>query len=61
LIHYGDGPAYALVREDERRDQEARFFHSDDRALVEHLAFRLHRELSMPHDIQPIPHLEGGS
>jgi two-component system cell cycle response regulator len=61
LIHYGDGPAYALVREDGRRDQEARFFHSDDRALVEHLAFRLHRELSMPHDIQPTPHLEGGS
>jgi len=48
LIHYGDGPAYALVREETRNGAEARLFHTDDRSLVEHLAFRLQEELSVP-------------
>jgi len=58
LIHYGDGPAYALVREEGGRDQEPRLFHSQDRALVEHLAFRLQRELALPREIPPTPHRE---
>ena len=45
LIHYGDGPAYALIREEARNGAQARVFHTDDRSLVEHLAFRLHDEL----------------
>ncbi len=48
IIHYGDGPAYAMIREDGRNGSPARLFHTDDRGLVEHLAFRLQEELSLP-------------
>jgi len=48
LIHYRDGPAYALVREEGRNGAPARFFHTSDRSLVEHLTFRLQEELSVP-------------
>ena len=48
LVHYGDGPAYALIREEARDGVEARTFHTDDRSLVEHLAFRLQEELALP-------------
>ncbi|MGI9592003.1 MAG: response regulator [Myxococcota bacterium] len=48
LIHYGDGPAYALIREEARNGAQARVFHTDDRSLVEHLAFRLQDELDVP-------------
>jgi diguanylate cyclase (GGDEF)-like protein len=48
LIHYRDGPAYALVREEGRNGAPARFFHTSDRSLVEHLTFRLQEELAVP-------------
>ena len=48
LIHYGDGPPYALVREEGQRGAPARLFHTSDRGLVEHLAFGLQQELALP-------------
>ncbi len=48
LIHYGDGPPYALVREEGPRGAPARLFHTSDRGLVEHLAFGLQQELALP-------------
>ena len=49
LIHYGDGPPYALVREEGPRGAPARLFHTSDRGLVEHLALGLQQELALPH------------
>jgi diguanylate cyclase (GGDEF)-like protein len=51
VIHYGDGPAYALVRDAKDGSGKARFFHTSDRSLVEHLAFRLQRELAVPSQV----------
>jgi diguanylate cyclase (GGDEF)-like protein len=48
LIHYRDGPAYALVREEGRNGAPGRLFHTSDRSLVEHLTFRLREELAVP-------------
>jgi diguanylate cyclase (GGDEF)-like protein len=48
LIHYRDGPAYAVVREEGRNGAPARLFHTSDRSLVEHLTFRLQEELAVP-------------
>jgi diguanylate cyclase (GGDEF)-like protein len=48
LIHYRDGPVYALVREEGRNGVPARLFHTSDRSLVEHLTFRLQEELAVP-------------
>ena len=48
VIHYGDGPAYALVRDAKQGAGKTRFFHSSDRSLVEHLAFRLQQDLALP-------------
>jgi diguanylate cyclase (GGDEF)-like protein len=56
LIHYRDGPAYALVREEGRNGAPARLFHTSDRSLVEHLTFRLQEELAVP----PVLGHEGG-
>ncbi|MBW2269012.1 MAG: response regulator [Deltaproteobacteria bacterium] len=47
LIHYGGGPAYAWVRESDGAEP-ARLFHTNNRQLVEHLAFGLHDELALP-------------
>jgi len=43
LVYLGETPAYAWIRE--RDGDGASFFHSSDRALVEHLAFQLQRDL----------------
>ena len=49
LLYYGDGPVYAMVGGDKASPEgEARFFHTGDRALVEHLAFQLKRDLGIP-------------
>jgi diguanylate cyclase (GGDEF)-like protein len=48
LIHYRDGPAYALIREEGRNGAPTRFFHTSDRSLVEHLTFRLQQEFAVP-------------
>ena len=53
VIHYGDGPAYALVRDAHEDNGQSRFFHTGDRSLVEHLAFRLQRELAMLQNLWP--------
>jgi len=45
LVHYGDGPVYALIREEGHQGSPGRLFHTSDRGLVEHLAFRLQEEL----------------
>jgi DNA-binding response OmpR family regulator/GGDEF domain-containing protein len=49
MLYYGDGPVYAMVAS-ERTDGEGEqpFFHTSDRALVEHLAFQLKRDLGIP-------------
>lgn len=44
LLYYGDGPAYALVSDTAGHSM----FHTADRALVEHLALQLQRDLGIP-------------
>jgi hypothetical protein len=53
VLLFGDGPAYAMVRGERAGRDGVAFFHSDDRSLVEHLAFQLQRELALPED--PVP------
>jgi hypothetical protein len=49
MLYYGDGPVYAMVGRDKKdANGEQRFFHTNDRALVEHLAFQLKRDLGIP-------------
>ncbi len=47
VLHYGDGPAYALVS-DVQAGQSAAIRHTADRHLVEHLVFQLQRDLGIP-------------
>jgi len=50
LIYYGDGPAYAMLAEPGRGAGGGTrwpMFHTSDRALVEHLAFQLQRDLGV--------------
>jgi hypothetical protein len=54
LVYYGEGPAYALVRDEKESDGETQFFHTGDRNLVAHLAFRLQAEISVPASIDPV-------
>ena len=49
MLYYGDGPVYAMVgvsRPD--ADGGQAFFHTSDRALVEHLVFQLKRDIGIP-------------
>jgi diguanylate cyclase (GGDEF)-like protein len=55
LIHFGDGPAYALVSDDGPSEDGARLFHTSQRSLIEYLALRLQSELSVPLAIWPHP------
>ena len=48
LLHFGDGPAYALVCGHKSEQDGVRLFHTSERALVEYLAFRLQKELNAP-------------
>jgi diguanylate cyclase (GGDEF)-like protein len=48
LLHFGDGPAYALVCGHKSEQDGVRLFHTSERALVEYLAFRLQKELNVP-------------
>lgn len=48
LVYYGEGPAYALLRQRESDGGSGGIFHTADRALVEHLAFQLQRDLGLP-------------
>jgi hypothetical protein len=47
VIYYGEGPAYALLRERGESGADPPFFHTSDRSLVEHLAFQLQRDLGV--------------
>jgi diguanylate cyclase (GGDEF)-like protein len=48
LVYYGEGPSYALLRDDTPGAGRVRLFHTHDRALVEELAFGLGRDLGIP-------------
>jgi two-component system cell cycle response regulator len=50
-LYYGGGPVYALVTAHRSDGKGLRLFHTDDRSLVEHLAFQLQKDLD--------PSLEG--
>jgi GGDEF domain-containing protein len=45
LIYLGEGPAYALVCEDDPGRERTRLFQTSDRSLVEHLALRVQHDL----------------
>ena len=47
LLYFGDGPAYLMVTGYKATEEGLPFFHTSDRALVEHLAFRLQRDLGI--------------
>jgi hypothetical protein len=51
-MYYGDGPSYAMVA-DRATEMNGRggFFHTNDRALVEHLVFQLQRDLGIPNSV----------
>jgi two-component system cell cycle response regulator len=49
MLYYGDGPVYAMIGAAKPDpDGGQAFFHTNDRALVEHLAFQLKRDLGIP-------------
>jgi diguanylate cyclase (GGDEF)-like protein len=48
LVRYSDGAGYALVRGEKVNGRGARFYHTNDRSVVEYLAFQLQRELALP-------------
>ena len=49
MLYYGDGPVYAIVTGREPSESgELRLFHTADRAVVEHLAFQVKRDLGIP-------------
>jgi hypothetical protein len=51
LVYYGEGPAYGMVtgaRGGEESGERRPLFQTADRALVEHLAFQLQRDLAVP-------------
>ena len=47
LIYYGEGPPYAMVRNELVEEQSTSFYHTSDPVLVEQLAFRLGRDLGI--------------
>lgn len=53
LVYFGDGPAYAMVGQITLAASRAALFQTADRALVEHLAFELQRELGVVLAVQP--------
>ena len=47
LVYFGEGPAYAMVGQVTLAAARAAIYQTSDRALVEHLAFELQRELGI--------------
>jgi hypothetical protein len=47
LIYYGEGPPYAMVRNELVEEQSTSFYHTSDPVLVEHLAFQLGHDLGI--------------
>jgi len=52
LVYFGDGPAYAMIGQRTLAATRSAIFQTADRALVEHLAFELGRELGIVLSIQ---------
>ena len=48
VVYFGERPAYALVREPGRDEDDVSLYHTADRVLVEHLTFQLGRDLGIP-------------
>jgi diguanylate cyclase (GGDEF)-like protein len=48
LVYYGEGPPYALIRDELVEEESTSFYHTSDPVLVEHLAFQLGRDLGIP-------------
>lgn len=48
LVRYTDGAVYALICGEKSNGAGVKMFHTDDRGVVEFLAFRLQRELALP-------------
>jgi diguanylate cyclase (GGDEF)-like protein len=48
LVYYGEGPPYALIRDELVDEQSTSIYHTSDPVLVEHLAFQLGRDLGIP-------------
>lgn len=48
LIYYGEGPPYAMVRDEVVEEETTSFFHTSDACLVEQLAFQLGTDLGIP-------------
>ncbi len=49
MLYYGAGPVYAMVTGRDTSEAGAlRMFHTADRAVVEHLAFQVKRDLGIP-------------
>jgi len=48
LIYYGEGPPYAMLRNEVVEEQSTSLYHTSDPVLVEHLAFQLGRDLGIP-------------
>jgi len=46
VIRLGEGPAYAMICDDVDDGGRGRMFHTSDRSLVEHLVFRVQRDLA---------------
>ena len=47
-LYYGEGPVYAMVTAHQPDADRIRLFHTEDRSLVEHLAFQLQKDLGLP-------------
>jgi diguanylate cyclase (GGDEF)-like protein len=47
-LYYGEGPVYAMVTAHRPDDGRLRLFHTEDRSLVEHLAFQFQKDLGLP-------------
>jgi diguanylate cyclase (GGDEF)-like protein len=47
LIYYGEGPPYAMVRDELVEEQSTSFYHTSDPVLIEHLAFQLGSDLGI--------------
>jgi diguanylate cyclase (GGDEF)-like protein len=48
LVYYGEGPPYALIRDELVEEESTSIYHTSDPVLVEHLAFQLGRDLGIP-------------
>jgi diguanylate cyclase (GGDEF)-like protein len=48
FVRYSEGGVYALVRDEKVNGGGARLFHTNDRSVVEYMAFQLQRELALP-------------